>query len=162
VGSKVGPQLGLLQPDVPAADDDHRAGQVLLLHCRGGGQERDLIQAGQVRDVRRGAGRDYVGGGAQPFAVDLERLPVNEPGVAVTDREAVRVGDVGVLRLPHPDDEVLLLRHQRRHVHPVRAGRRHREAVGQRAVPLAGGGEQVLARDATDVQTRPAQGAVLE
>jgi len=113
--------------------------------------------------VRGGPGGHDVARRDESLTVDLQRLLVDEAGVAVADREAVGVGDVSVLGPPQPVDQLLLLRHQGGQVHGPRAGRHHWEgAVVSRPVPVPGGGEQVLARHAADVEAGPAERAVLD
>lgn len=93
---------------------------------------------------------------SQGLAVDLQCLLVDEACVALQDREAVGVGDVGVLRLAQAVDQGLLLLHQGAQGDRARAGGDAFKGVRGRTVALPGGGEEVLAGHATDVQAGPA------
>ncbi len=138
------PELGLLEADGAAAEHDQRRGEPPLFHGGRRGQVVDLVEARQVGDVRCDAGGDDVRGCGQRPAVDVQGLLVDEAGGAVPDREPVRAGDVGVLGLPQPVDQLLLLLQQPRQVDAVRGRGHGRERVGQRSGAAAGAASRVL------------------
>ena len=160
--AEVGEQLGLLQPDIPAADDDQRGRQLAKLHRRGRGQVVHLGQPGQVRDRRLRPGRDQERRRRQLHAVDQQGVRIGERGHAVEDLKVVGGGDVGVLGLTQPADQLVLLLHQSREVHVTRRGGGAHERVVQRAVPGPCPGQQRLGRHTPDVDAGATQGAPLD
>ncbi len=99
-GAELGEQLRLFHHDVPAADDDHRLGEIVECHR---GRRRQVAAAGQsghvVGYVRFGAGGDEVVRGVDPATIDVQREAVDEARMAAKDVDAVVGCDVTVLAL---------------------------------------------------------------
>ena len=90
------------------------------LHRGRGGQVAATGQAGDVGDVRLGAGGDEVMRGLDAPSVDVQCRPFDEACVAADELEAVLGRKVHVLLLPHRLDDLALAGDQRREVDGAR------------------------------------------
>jgi hypothetical protein len=111
---------------------------------------------------RLAAGGNEVGARGELVAVDGEGRGVLELGVAGDDLEPVDLGEVEVLVLAHPGDQLVLLCDQGGEVD--RTGRRRHSREGMRAggVARVGGGEQRLGRDTAHVHAGAAHCGLLD
>jgi hypothetical protein len=160
--AEVSEQLRLLQCHIATAQHDHRDRKIVELHRRRRCQVAALGQPGNVRDVRLGTGGDEIVLSLDPPTIDVQGGAVEEARAAVEELDGVLVGEVDVLLLAHPLDDLALATDQRREVDRPGLSRDPGEAIHARPVARLGRRQQRLGRDAADVDARPADRAALD